>query len=303
MTAHPLQGRPVILGELLWDHFADGSRTLGGAPFNVAWHLQGFGLQPVLISRVGPDALGNEALTKIESWGMDTRGVQRDAQRATGTVHVVLRQGQPDFDIVVDRAFDYIDAAAALKALEGVPASLLYHGSLVARAGTSRDTLAKLRQSTRLPTFVDVNLRAPWWDHALLWQVLRGARWVKMSHDELRNVNEEPLLRDVPLPELTKAVRSQFDFELLIASQGGQGTYFVSVDDSHWVAAPAVEHLSDTVGAGDALSAVVILGLQRGWSRTLIQQRATEFAGQVCSVHGAIVPDQNVYEHFLSRWK
>lgn len=302
MTTTPLQGRPIVFGELLWDQFADGSRTLGGAPFNVAWHLQGFGLQPVLISRVGSDVLGNEALAKIESWGMDLRGVQIDARRQTGAVRVELNQGQPDFDIVADQAFDYIDAIAALNALEGVSASLLYHGSLVARAGTSREALAKLRQSSRLPVFVDVNLRAPWWDHALLWQVLRGARWVKMSRDELRDVNEEPRLREASLPDLAKAVRSQFDFELLIASQGGQGTYFVSANDSHWVAATAVEHLSDTVGAGDALSAVVILGLQRGWSRTLMQQRAAEFAGYLCSVHGAIVTDRGVYERFLSRW-
>ena len=52
--------RPCIFGEVLYDHFPDGSRVLGGAPFNVAWHLQAFGLAPRFISRVGDDAEGRK---------------------------------------------------------------------------------------------------------------------------------------------------------------------------------------------------------------------------------------------------
>ncbi len=51
--------RPVIFGEVLYDCFPDGQAVLGGAPFNVAWHLQGFGRAPLFISRVGDDPLGH----------------------------------------------------------------------------------------------------------------------------------------------------------------------------------------------------------------------------------------------------
>ena len=51
--------RPIIFGEVLYDCFPDGQAVLGGAPFNVAWHLQGFGLNPLFISRVGDDPLGH----------------------------------------------------------------------------------------------------------------------------------------------------------------------------------------------------------------------------------------------------
>jgi len=37
-----------IFGEVLFDQFPDGQQVLGGAPFNVAWHLQAFGLHRVL---------------------------------------------------------------------------------------------------------------------------------------------------------------------------------------------------------------------------------------------------------------
>ena len=79
-----------IFGEVLFDHFPDGKRVLGGAPFNVAWHLQAFGLAPHFISRVGADAEGEAVLAAMRDWGMDTQGVQIDSVsrqvRVTDTV-------------------------------------------------------------------------------------------------------------------------------------------------------------------------------------------------------------------------
>ena len=47
MTRESLaRARAVILGEVLFDSFPGGTATLGGAPFNVAWHLQGLGASP-----------------------------------------------------------------------------------------------------------------------------------------------------------------------------------------------------------------------------------------------------------------
>jgi len=65
--------RPLIFGEVLFDHFPDGARVPGGAPFNVAWHLQGFKAHPLLISGVGADAAGDELLDRMARWGMDPR--------------------------------------------------------------------------------------------------------------------------------------------------------------------------------------------------------------------------------------
>ena len=65
-----------VFGEVLFDHFPDGRRVLGGAPFNVAWHLQAFGKRPHLISRVGDDAEGQEIRTAMRDWGMSEAGLQ-----------------------------------------------------------------------------------------------------------------------------------------------------------------------------------------------------------------------------------
>ena len=146
------------MGEVLFDSFSDGTEVLGGAPFNVAWHLQAFGQNPLFISRVGNDPLGHKIRTAMEKWGMTTVGLQVDSNHPTGTANVHLRNNEPTFEIVEDRAYDYINADA----LPSVTAcSLLYHGSLVLRNTESRTTLNRLKQTLNSGIFVDVNLRPP----------------------------------------------------------------------------------------------------------------------------------------------
>jgi len=56
----PSLGVIVCWGELLWDLFPSGP-ALGGAAANVAVNLLRLGATPLLVSRVGRDALGNQA--------------------------------------------------------------------------------------------------------------------------------------------------------------------------------------------------------------------------------------------------
>ena len=73
----------ICFGEVLWDVFP-GEKKPGGAPLNVAYHLQQFGIQPKLISRVGTDSLGRELLNFIESIGLDAAWIQHDQMNPTG---------------------------------------------------------------------------------------------------------------------------------------------------------------------------------------------------------------------------
>src|SRR5690606_17158447 len=171
MTASPGQRRPVVFGEVLFDCFEDGSRVLGGAPFNVAWHLAGFGLDPLLVSRVGDDAQGREVRRAMDRHGMDASALQVDAIRATGEVRVILEAGQPRFDIVDDRAFDHIEPPNVAT----LEPALVYHGTLALRHASNRAALDAVVGASAAPMFVDVNLRDPWWTPAILVSVLDRA--------------------------------------------------------------------------------------------------------------------------------
>lgn len=306
-ASSPRPGHALIFGEVLYDHFPDGSTVLGGAPFNVAWHLQGFGTQPRLISRVGMDAEGERVAATMNAWGMDTSGLQRDAHHPTGTVRVSLNQGQPSFDILADQAYDYIDASEALAVLDTGPAahpSLLYHGTLALRGETSRRALMRLRAQAgpdALPGFVDINLRPPWWDQAGVEQALLGARWAKLNEDELANMEARTLAREEWVA-VAEAWRRRHGLALLVLTLGSEGAWLLGPGLAEFGALVPVAQLVDTVGAGDAFSAVTLFGLMQGWSPARIVSRALAFASRICAQAGATAPNADLYREFLDNW-
>jgi len=290
--------RPVIFGEVLFDHLPDGRAVLGGAPFNVAWHLQGLGLRPLLVSRVGDDAQGDQVLATMQAWGMDTVGVQRDPQRPTGAVQVTLENGIPGFHILPDQAYDHIDPAEATRVCLAAPAPhLLYHGTLAVRSKTSKDALTGLR-ALGLPAFIDVNLRSPWWERQQVLGLLRGARWLKLSGDELDALGDE---REA-LSTKAHVMRARYGLDLLVVTEGEAGAQVFTPHGRCTQAAVPAEPLADTIGAGDAFTAVCLLGIIRGWPITDTVARAAELAARICMRPGATHADPGLYADLLTRW-
>src|SRR5437764_11346920 len=89
----------VGIGELLWD-ILPGGRQLGGAPANFVYHARALGAQAQLVSRVGNDPLGREALDRLTTLGVPTTCIEVDPKLPTSTVSVrVASDGQPQFQI------------------------------------------------------------------------------------------------------------------------------------------------------------------------------------------------------------
>lgn len=293
-----ISGRPVVFGEIVFDEFDDDLHQPGGAPLNVAWHLHGFGLDPLLLSRVGRDDLGGLLLERLTAAGLDTRGIQVDALRATGRVVVATSEDEPRFTIPGNQAYDYIDKAE-FPNLSQQKLAFLYHGSLAARKATSAAALRFLKD-TGMSTFVDVNLRSPWWDRAAVESLLRGARWLKLNGTELAELVNGPVRTQLQRGE---ALRSQFGLDLVVVTYGDQGSLAVTADLSITAQPERVPSFVDSVGAGDAFSAVLMVGIARGWPLQLGLHRATSFAAAICGIRGALPEDANIYQRFLRQWR
>ena len=179
----------LLFGELLVDRFPD-REVPGGAPFNVAHHLQGLagtqGPTPILISRIGKDPLGKRLLAACEAAGLATTGIQRDALHPSGRVEVVFDAigGPHRFVIPPDQAWDYIHADTARKLALMYRTRRLYFGTLAQRAA-SRRALQRLLRHSRISGFLDVNLRDPWIDVDVLRWSLTHAATVKLNEEEL----------------------------------------------------------------------------------------------------------------------
>jgi len=294
--------RALIFGEALFDHFPDGSRALGGAPFNVAWHLQGFKGDPLMVTAVGQDREGQEILERMGDWGMDTTGVQIHPTRPTGRVMAHLDGDQPRYEIEPRQAYDAI-RIDELPELDGwrVP-TLLYHGSLGVREETSARTLSHLKSHLDLPTFVDVNLRDPWWDRASVSGLLRGSAWVKVNQEEVGLISGNPVSPAAACREAALGLREGLEVGTLVVTLGADGSLAVTDGEVMEEEASGGEETVDTVGAGDAFSAVLALGIHRGWPLGVSLRRASEFAGEICRIRGAVPSEPDLYRRYSERW-
>jgi fructokinase len=285
-----------MFGEVLFDMFPDGSVVLGGAPFNVAWHLQAFGLAPLLISRVGADALGRQVGAAMLEWGMDRSGLQIDSAHPTGTVNITFNSEEPEFDIVADRAFDYIDRYAIPPYWTTRP---LYHGTLAMRGPVSKETLRELKSNSDGLIFMDVNLRPPWWSLGDVTKALIGASCIKVNHDELRQIAQTGASIEAKAEWLLTHASAQS----VLVTKGKEGAMMFMSDGTHASVAPKPAlKVVDTVGAGDAFSSVMLMGQIKQWPIDVTLDRAQSFASAMVGVRGAVVKDTNFYHGFLQQW-
>lgn len=295
---------PLLFGEVLFDVFEDKAAILGGAPFNVAWHLQGFGLQPLFVSRIGGDKNGSEVMRRVKEWGMSFAGIQKDDRYPTGIVSVTTKKGEPQFNIRSDQAYDFINAIDVEKIIANTAYKLIYHGTLALRNDVSHRALNKIIQKTGTKIFLDINLRKPWWSDKLILKMITEAQWLKCNSDELDLIAQVMQIDAKDIHGLAYKICKKFDLEFVIVTLGDKGAFIIDKDDQISKTRPSrILNLVDTVGAGDGFSAVAILGILKNWNKQTILKRSAEFASKICQTRGAILNDEKYYKRILNEWK
>ena len=129
----------ICFGEALWDVLPS-MRSVGGAPLNVAYHLKKLGVRAWPMSGVGNDPLGEELKSHIEEWGLPSDLICSVADRETGRSLVTVLEGEPNFEVLKDVAWDYIDVPENWP-VECQPAEALVFGSLAQRSARNRAVL------------------------------------------------------------------------------------------------------------------------------------------------------------------
>ncbi len=252
--------RPVVVGagEVLWDVFPD-SEHFGGAPTNVALHAAALGAEAWLVSAVGRDARGETALARLERGGVQRAAVAVLADHPTGIVRVSLDSaGQPGYAIA----------------------------SPLSRATICRAVAATRRSAWRL---FDVNLRQPYDDAGVVTASLELANAVKLNDEELPVVARMCGLGTAPPADQLRALCDRFELRLAALTRGASGATLVTPDDFSEVAAPRTT-VADTVGAGDAFTATLLVGILAGRALNEVNERANAVAAYVCSQPGATPP-------------
>lgn len=284
-----------VFGEVLFDVFPGDQQVLGGAPFNVAWHLQAFSQAPFFISRIGNDPEGEHIRKAMSDWGMNTMALQTDNQLPTGRVSIELHDGEPEYDIVEPVAYDAIEVMPGCEQA----CQFLYHGSLSIRNEISRRALEQLKSCQPETVFVDVNLRNPWWDKQIVTELLKAADWVKLNTDEFNLLYAS----DEEGKDRLLSFIAEYGLRGVILTHGKAGAEILTANAEHHEIKPDIAiEVVDSVGAGDAFSAVTIMGLNNNWPLHTTIQRAQSFASAIVGQRGATVTNQGFYQAFINAW-
>lgn len=286
MSSHPppqISQTFVCWGELLWDLFATGPE-LGGSAANVAINLHRLGARPLLVSRVGRDALGDAAILRLASYGLDTSFIQRDWTAPTGTVDVTFNDNEPTYAIATEAAWDRIEIESHLSSHFNNIGGIVY-GTLAQRAPIVQGALKDLLRS-RAPqclAICDLNLRPPHISPTLVQEALAFADVVKMNEKELHQV-AEILATEDPVPQIF----ADFPARVLAITRKERGcTLFTREGRFDHEGFPLLDNQGDSVGAGDAFTAMLAFELVRGTSIDVMGQKANDHARRVASARGA----------------
>lgn len=293
-----------IFGEVLADIFPD-ETVLGGAPFNVARHLKAFGLHPLLITRTGQDALQTGLLQEMHRLKMDVSGLQMDFAYPTGQVKVQLTNEGHQFDVLKDQAYDHIDAGITRKLIKSLKPEMAYFGTLAQRSLPSRLALEEFLAGSKCLHFLDINLRAPFYDQDTIHRSLLHSDIVKLNEDELVIIAKYFNIAAPSAFEKASQLLEYFNIAQVIVTAGEKGAWMINANGIiNTDATITTENiLIDTVGAGDAFSAVCILGHGFKWDHVDTLNRANRFANAICSIRGAAPADVGFYTPFILEWK
>jgi len=283
-----MNSRPLVvgIGEILWDLLPTG-RALGGAPANFAYHAGALGADAVIVSAVGDDEPGREILAALAGRGLDPGYVVTVAGAPTGTVGVTLdAEGVPRYVIQKDVAWDRNPWTQRLAEL-AAQADAVCYGTLAQRSDVSRSTIRSFLEATRPACLrvLDLNLRLPFPGRDVVHELLERSSVLKLNDEELRAVAGFFAIEGTETAILERLLE-RYSLSLIALTKGRAGSRLFGrgVDAAHpgYPVAPV-----DTVGAGDAFSAALALGLLAKKDWDVLGDRANRIASYVCTHKGA----------------
>jgi fructokinase len=291
----------IGLGEVLWDVFDDG-KVLGGAPCNMAYHVCALGHRGVPLSRVGRDALGDDLLASLRSLGLPTELIQRDPAHPTGTVLVkVDAAGAPDFTIVQDVAWDYMEAGGDWLRAAGAAHAVCF-GTLAQRSPVSRAAVRRVLDAAAAAGALivcDVNFRQSYYSREVVEDSLARSAVVKLNQDEVAALRG---LLGGPQDEgaFARALMAGCGARLVCVTRGAGGCTLYGPGESVSAPVPATR-VVDTVGSGDAFTAALVIKYLDGRPLETLARAANLMGAFVAGRRGATpqIPPQ-VAERFAA---
>lgn len=282
----------LSFGEILWDIYPD-KKYIGGAPLNFAAHLAKHGENTYMLSALGNDDLGKQALAELKKWSINTEYVNINDKKDTGKCLVTLDDNAvPSYNLKQDVAFDFISCENVHEDFDA-----LYFGTLALRNKYNLDSLHKLLKSQNFKNvFVDVNIRAPFYSFDSVNFCMNNATILKISSEELPVICDLLFKNDnINYKDFAKLIKENYsNIKIIIITLGNKGSYcYDCKQNNEFNCEPQKVTVASTVGAGDSFSAAFLYKYFKNNDIESAMKYATKISGYVVSKYEA-VPDYNI---------
>ncbi|MDQ8204646.1 carbohydrate kinase [Pelagicoccus sp. SDUM812003] len=292
MNQTPPKQQPQVacFGEILWDSMPHGL-FIGGAPYNVAYHLARLDQPTLLVSAVGSDELGKLALEKAKDSGVDVSCIQISDIYPTGIADIFINQdNDADYDIRKPAAWDFVELTQLVEEKVANCTALVF-GTLASRSSVTRATLFSLLEGFKGLTVCDVNLRKPYDDRDLVLSIASKAQVVKLNEDELYTLSQ--LNSDTTsLEQALNTFKDLVGAQMIFLTRGKDPAVYFDGTRMIFASPPDRGDVADTVGAGDAFTAAIIQSMLYQNDVETSLDRGVRLGAYVATQHGA----QPIYE-------
>lgn len=269
----------TVFGEILWDVFGD-EKKIGGAPFNFGAHCAKLGMDVQLVSAVGDDELGREAVSAARALGVGTENVPV-VDFPTGHCLVTLHDGTPSYHLVENVAYDNVPMPQNTVC----KADAFYFGTLAQRGVKSARTLANLLAGDYKEVFFDINIRQHYYSADMIDASLKQTSIFKISREEIGVLG----IDGAPEEICREICKKYGNLKLMIVTLDADGSLLYDAATGEILYSPKpVSKVVSTVGAGDSFSACFLCNYLCGVAPAECLKRATLLSDYVVTQLGAV---------------
>jgi fructokinase len=279
-----------VIGEVLWDVFADGER-FGGAALNFCANLQRLGDHATLFSAVGDDPRGEMSLRQMKALDVATSGIRTVTNLPTGIARITMNeQGEAAFAIPRPAAFDEVSVdPTTLASLQANGVDWLYFGTLLNTNPAAEQLTTGLKEQLHSARgFYDINLRNGHWNLGVVQRLSGLASIMKLNELEAETLFSLTCSQDeaFSLESFCDRWASTYGIDVICVTLGPAGCMIYDGSSFHRVPGYNVT-VCDTVGSGDAFAAAFLHGYTCGWQISRAAQFANALGALVASRAGA----------------
>lgn len=236
----------LSFGEILFDIFSPCEERLGGAPLNFSYHLKSLGWRGKIISSVGHDKRGENALKEIKDLNIDTSYISL-SNYPTGISTIKNERGNADYEFNYPSSWDDI----SLPDIEEKNVDLFYFGTLALRSEKSYSTWKNILFSIKAKNVVfDLNFRKDFYTKELISKGLEKTNILRMNENECKIILKI-FYPEEDEKEALESLLKEYNLKLILITLGEEGSTLY--DGKKWLKEDSKKiKVCSTVGAGDA---------------------------------------------------